>query len=81
PLLAVEVLSPSTQMIDRTLKLSRYERAGTSAYWVVDPEEPRLIGHELRDGRYTVVADVAGEDAAVLTVPFDVTVVPARLLD
>ncbi|MGL5816583.1 MAG: Uma2 family endonuclease, partial [Phycicoccus sp.] len=75
PLLAVEVLSPSTQMIDRTLKLSRYERAGTPAYWLVDPEEPRLIAHELRDGRYTVVADVAGDDAAVLTVPFDVTIV------
>ncbi|MGL4176939.1 MAG: Uma2 family endonuclease [Dermatophilaceae bacterium] len=81
PLLAVEVLSPSTRVLDRTLKLSRYERAGTPAYWLVDPEEPRLTAHELRDARYTVVADVAGDDAATLTVPFDVTIIPARLLD
>ncbi|MGL5928265.1 MAG: Uma2 family endonuclease [Dermatophilaceae bacterium] len=81
PLLAVEVLSPSTQTIDRTLKLARYERAGTPAYWIVDPVEPRLTAHELRDGRYAVVADVAAEEAATLTVPFDVAVIPARLLD
>jgi Uma2 family endonuclease len=37
PLLAVEVLSPSTRLIDLGLKQARYEVAGCAVYWVVDP--------------------------------------------
>ncbi|HEY4569973.1 MAG TPA: Uma2 family endonuclease, partial [Kribbella sp.] len=52
PLLAVEVLSPSTRRIDLMLKFSRYEAAGCPAYWVVDPDTPSLIAWELQDGTY-----------------------------
>ena len=44
PVLAVEVLSPSTRRIDLTLKLSRLAAAGCPHYWVVDPIEPALNG-------------------------------------
>jgi len=37
PLLAVEILSPSTRRFDLTVKRSRYESAGVPSYWVVDP--------------------------------------------
>jgi len=47
PLLAVEVLSPSTRRVDLTLKLSRYESAGCPSYWVVDPDPPALRAWEL----------------------------------
>ena len=80
PLLAVEVLSPSTRRIDVMLKFSRYEAAGCAAYWVVDPDTPSLIAWELRDGAYTQVAKVVGDQEARLTSPFDVTVVPADLI-
>lgn len=79
PLLAVEVLSPSTRRIDLTLKRSRYEEAGTPAYWVVDPVARRLVAWELRDGAYVQVADVSGDEAFAATVPFPVTVTPAAL--
>jgi Uma2 family endonuclease len=36
PLLAVEVLSPSTARADRHIKRRRYQRAGISEYWIVD---------------------------------------------
>ena len=36
---AVEVLSPSTARVDRTLKFDRYRTAGTPSYWIVDPEK------------------------------------------
>ena len=39
PALVVEVLSPSSQTIDRTKKPRRYLDFGVPAYWVVDPGE------------------------------------------
>jgi Uma2 family endonuclease len=50
--LAVEVLSPSSRRKDLVLKRSKYEDVGVASYWVVDPEEPSVVVHELRDGRY-----------------------------
>lgn len=79
PLLAVEVLSPSTRRIDLTLKRSRYEAAGCPAYWVVDLEVPSLMAWGLRDGGYELVADVRGEESYRAAVPYPVAVCPADL--
>lgn len=79
PLLAVEVLSPSTQRIDLMLKWSRYQDAGVAAYWVVDPDTPSLIAWELQDGAYVQVAKVTGDETAHLTNPFEVTIAAANL--
>lgn len=81
PLLAVEILSPSTRRFDLILKRSRYEAAGCVSYWVVDPHEPSILAWELRDGGYAEVGRASGEESLDLTLPFPVTVVPARLLD
>jgi len=81
PLLAVEILSPSTRNLDLGTKLRRYESAGTSSYWVVDPTDRSLTAWNLVDGRYVEVAHVSGEEQFRATLPFDVTVVPARLRD
>ena len=80
PVLAVEVLSPSTRLIDLNLKKARFEVARTPAYWVVDPLEPRLRAWELRGAQYVEVADVAGDVPFEATVPFQVRVVPASLV-
>lgn len=81
PLLAVEVLSPSTRRRDLGIKKRAYEQAGVAAYWVVDPEaaEVTLTAWELRDGSYVAAGAVTGDEAWTAAVPFDVTVVPARL--
>lgn len=50
PVLAVEVRSPSTAMVDLNLKKAAYERFGVATYWIVDPEAPSLVAYELRDG-------------------------------
>lgn len=85
PLLAVEVRSRSTAMIDRNVKFARYERAGVPSYWIVDPDEPRLTAWELRGpagrARYVEVTDVGGEESWAATLPFPVTITPARLTD
>jgi len=81
PLLVVEVLSPSTRHIDLGAKRLAYEAAGVPAYWLVDPDLPNLTVLELDAGRYVERATVAGDEPFHATFPFDVTVVPARLLD
>lgn len=83
PVLAVEVLSPSSRLYDLNTKFERYQRARIPSYWVFDPDPaaPRLLAWQLRGGRYVVVADVTGEEPFTATSPFEVTLTPARLLD
>lgn len=79
PLLAVEVLSPSTRQIDLTLKRSRYEAAGTAGYWVIDPVQLSLRAWQLVDGAYAEVGYAVGDQPFHSTSPFPITIVPAEL--
>jgi Uma2 family endonuclease len=81
PVLAVEVLSPSTRHIDLGLKLLRYEAAGTPHYWVIDPDEPSLRAWSLREGHYVEAAHVVGDEVAHLSAPWPVEIVPRKLVD
>jgi Uma2 family endonuclease len=82
PVLAVEVLSPSTALFDLNQKKAAYERFGVASYWVVMPEldKPELVVFELRGGHYVEAARVAGDEAFAAVRPFPVDVVPARLV-
>ncbi|QWF23682.1 Uma2 family endonuclease [Nocardioides sp. LMS-CY] len=81
PLLAVEVLSPSTRHIDLGLKRSAYEAARCPAYWVVDPEGPSVTAWELRGGEYVVAGTATGAETLTLAAPYPVSITPERLLD
>lgn len=81
PVLAVEVLSPSTRLIDLGTKRLAYEAAGVPAYWLVDPDVPSLTVLHLEHGRYVEHVVVTGDEAYIATVPFSVTVVPSVLLE
>ena len=82
PLLAVEIQSPSTALFDLNTKKAVYERFSIESYWVVIPDrdQPEVIAFELRDGRYEQVAHVTDSQVFTATRPFDVGVVPARLV-
>jgi Uma2 family endonuclease len=82
PVLAVEVLSPSTRRIDRLSKLSAYEEAGVASYWLVDPdsEMPSLHALDLVDGRYVEVGCPSGEQSWQARRPFPVTIRPTDLV-
>jgi Uma2 family endonuclease len=81
PLLAVEVLSPSTAINDLNNKKAAYERMGVPSYWVVDPDPLRLTVFELTDeGAYEQVAEVKGDSAYDAERPYPVRIVPAALL-
>lgn len=80
PLLAVEILSPSTRLYDLNLKRARYQQAGVTAYWVMDPDEVSLTAWELRDGAYVEVARVVGADTFAGRAPYAVEIVPEDLV-
>lgn len=82
PILAVEVRSPSTALIDLNVKKAAYERFGVESYWVVVPDvdKPEVIVFELCAGRYVEAARVGGDEPFVAARPFPVEVVPARLV-
>ena len=80
PLLAIEILSPSTRLRDLGLKRRSYGDAGLPWYWIVDPERPRLTVLRLENGRFVEHAVVTGDEAYVATEPVEVTVVPGALV-
>ena len=80
PLLAVEVLSPSTARIDLTLKRSRLEAAGCPSYWTFDPDVPELVAWELTEGGYAEVGKVRAAEVFRAARPFVVEVRPADLV-
>jgi Uma2 family endonuclease len=81
PLLAVEILSPSTQRVDLLLKRDRYEAAGIPSYWIVDPERPVVTVLELVDGTYQELARAQGSEPCRVNAPFPITIVADQLLD
>jgi Uma2 family endonuclease len=79
PTLAVEILSPSTGLIDRSTKLQLYARHGVPYYWIVDADARAIEAYDLADGAYRLVARAAG-DTPVSLPPFpDLALVPASL--
>jgi Uma2 family endonuclease len=81
PVLAVEVLSPSTAIYDLNLKKAVYERLGVACYWVIDPAEPALTVFELdEEGHYQQVGKAAGDEPYEAGQPFPVRIVPEELL-
>jgi len=79
-ILAVEVLSPSTRRKDLFLKRSKYQDAGVTSYWIIDPAVPSITALDLVDGRYVTVGEGSGDEAVALEKPFPVTILPSSLV-
>ncbi len=56
PDLVVEILSPSTEEIDRTLKMKLYEKYGVREYWIVDPDAESIEVYALRRSGYKMLS-------------------------
>ncbi len=85
PVLAVEVLSPSTRSFDLHLKKDRFRRGGFAHYWVVDPAEPSVTAWRLSGAGDTAVYDLVGEarddETLDLEGPFALSLVPRALVE
>lgn len=80
PVLAVEVLSPSTRLIDLNLKKAAFERAGVESYWVVDPDRPSITAWQLAGGVYVEVATAEGGETLRVDAPFRIELTASDLL-
>ena len=67
---ACEVLSPSTERIDRSRKMRIYAREGVRHLWLLDPLVRTLEALRLEDGRWVVLATHSDSDI-VRVEPFD----------
>lgn len=78
PTLAVEVLSPSTQRIDRRRKLDLYARHGIPHYWIVDPVARAIEAYELAGPRYALAVQLGDRPATLPPFP-DLAINPADI--
>jgi len=62
PLLAVEMLSPSTARRDRGLKARRYASLGVVHYWIMDPKARTIECCRVRGSRYESLFTVGAKD-------------------
>ena len=79
PLLAVEVVSPSTRTTDVVLKRTLYETHQVPSYWLLDPTHHELTILELTPTGYTCQAVVQAEETFHATTPFPVALTPTSL--
>lgn len=80
PLLAVEIASPSTHLVDRNLKMVRFAAAGCPHFWIVDPRAPSITAWHLVAGAYVQAGHAEEFETLTLTAPFPVRVTPAELV-
>lgn len=76
PLLVVEVISPSSRLMDQLVKRAKYAQAGIPSYWILDPEAPSLTVLELQGDVYAerqVLSDPAGSIDVTLPFPASLT--------
>ncbi|HEY4453181.1 MAG TPA: Uma2 family endonuclease [Pseudonocardiaceae bacterium] len=82
PVLAVEVISRSSRLIDQKLKPARLAAAGCPNYWIVDPNVPEMRCFTLSggDGEYAERVHLTGEKSTELHEPYRVELSAAYLV-
>jgi Uma2 family endonuclease len=80
PTLVVEIASPSSVRIDRTVKFLRYAEGGIGQYWIVDPRVPSVEVYDLAEGAYRLTAAGDADHTVTVSTPFGVSVQPSALV-
>jgi Uma2 family endonuclease len=65
PIVAIEVLSPSTKSTDLTDKRKEYARRGILEYWLINPKNNTFTVLQLDGIRYVEVGTYRGDEAIV----------------
>jgi Uma2 family endonuclease len=60
PDLIIEVLS-TKPALDQLVKRQKYAQAGVPSYWIVDPDQKRLLAYRLDGDRYQLATQPEGE--------------------
>lgn len=80
PVLAIEVLSPSSQRTDLVRKPEILARFGCKHYWVVDPVRPAIRSLQFVGDMDSIVQTVEDDDLFAAAEPFPVSCRPADLV-
>lgn len=81
PLLAIEILSPTSFERDVVAKRREYAQAGLRHYWVVDPETPQVAVYRAGgDGNLDMVTHASGDTEIAVDQPFAVRLRPSDLV-
>jgi len=79
PDLCVEILSPSSETIDKVDKFEQYEAGGVAQYWIIDPAERTARAWELQNGKYILVGEGRGEEIVHFSPFVDLAIPLAKL--
>lgn len=79
PKLVIEVLSRSTETVDRGPKMRQYAEAGVAHYWLVDPLARTIECYANHAGKFALLRTVA-EDAELAPPEFPGLGIPLRQL-
>ena len=79
PTLVVEVLSPSSAVVDRTRKRELYAHYGVPYLWFVDPDTRELEAHVLEAREYRLARRASGTEPVDLPPFTDLALVPFSL--
>jgi Uma2 family endonuclease len=79
PTLAVEVLSPFTQRIDRRRKMALYAAHDVTWYWIADPLARTIEAYRLDAGAYRLDARLEGTDPCALPPFLDLPLLPSDI--
>jgi Uma2 family endonuclease len=73
-----EVLSPSSEVLDRSEKMPAYAHHGVKHAWLVDPDAKLLEVYELSAGVLRQVGPVFREGSRVVAAPFEAIAIELR---
>jgi Uma2 family endonuclease len=60
----VEILSPSTEKIDREIKFRDYAQHEVKEYWIIDPDKETIEQYELKDKQFELLVKVKSGSVA-----------------
>ena len=76
PILAIEILSPSTRSRDRIVKRPRYQRAGIAECWIANTESRVVERWRADDERPEIITDVLRWQPAGAAAPLAISLAP-----
>jgi Uma2 family endonuclease len=79
PLLAVEILSPTSHERDLVAKRAEYAAAGLDWYWIVDPARPQVLVLRRDADRFVTAAKATGAELLRIREPVTVALRPTDL--
>ena len=66
PDLCIEILSPSSERIDREDKFKQYQDARVAFYWIVNPQDRTIEAYELKNRKYRPAGSAKGNQTVRL---------------